>query len=486
MGVAFLRGRETEEVIIYQNLANEKTSNKKDINMSNLKPLRIGIIGAGYSGTALAATLFRLSDKPLEIILCGTPDEVAMGKAYSTPYPFHLLNVRAEEMSAFEDLPHHFLDWLNQSSFKALLSTDEPVANQYVPRLIYGEYLNSLLQTLEEQTCEHFKWHLVKEEVIDITVNEKTLTLVFSANNNREVDKVVLAMGNQLPVAFPFPVRSQSVIANPWDYTAITRIPKDHPVLIVGTGLSMIDIVQTLYHHGHEGVIHAISRHGLLPLSHSEQHLHKHKEDLILQGPLRQLMREVRNTILSYMDSGKDWRLFINHMRHNAASVWQNLSNKDKKRFLRHVLPYWNIHRHRVHNKIDGLLKKLIQEKKLTINAGRVLKVEEEFAIIQKRHSQENLKVAVKTVVNCLGPNMNFSKQGNPLIHSLLKKEVGRLDDLQLGFYISPECALIDNGGTPSSRFYALGPITRGTYWETSAVPDIRKQCFALAKQLLV
>src|SRR5258708_2964031 len=112
-------------------------------------PLKIGIIGAGFSGTALAAAIHKLNAGPVEIFLFDKTGCFGEGDAYRTPYPFHLLNVRAQDMSAFEDEPAHFLDWLNSNETrKQHLEKNQPAGGQFAPRLLYGQYLNSLLDSI--------------------------------------------------------------------------------------------------------------------------------------------------------------------------------------------------------------------------------------------------------------------------------------------------------------------------------------------------
>lgn len=444
--------------------------------------LRIGIIGAGFSGTALAAMLEKLTNKPIEIILFEKTQHFGVGHAYSTPFDFHLLNVRAQDMSVFEDDADHFVRWLaTQSTYK--LDSHTPIAEQFVPRVLYGEYLKDLISAM--CTNKSVKLTLSKNEVINIKQQQHQLILELNDSQQVIVDKAILALGNNTPRSFPFPVTNTNVIHNPWDYLAPKAIPPEDAVLIMGTGLSMIDTVLTLYHQNHRGAIYAVSRHGLQPLPHADNKVPFFMLQEDLPKELRGLTRYLRTKSKLHAKEGGDWRSIINALRVHIPTIWAKASSQDKKRFLRHVLPYWNIHRHRVHKKIADLLAEMCRDQRLQILSGRVLSVENGKARIQSRHAKNTVECEIKWIVNCMGPALNMNGLQHPLIDSVLKSGLGAADALDIGFDIDSSGALIESSGKPSNALYTLGPPAKGVHWECSAVPEIRKQSFILAKHLL-
>jgi uncharacterized NAD(P)/FAD-binding protein YdhS len=447
--------------------------------------LRIGIIGAGFSGTGLAATLQRLTTVPLEIFLCDKTGSFGVGDAYRTPYPFHLLNVRAKDMSAFENEPQDFVAWLNSNpEAHPHLDSSVPVSDQFVPRFLYRHYLQYLLTLIETDTRSLVKLTLVSSEVLEIIPNKEHATLVLSDHKKIIVDKVVLALGNNSPAVFPFLVSSETkCILNPWDYTAPKQIQKKDPVMIVGTGLSMIDAVLTLHQQAHEGPIYAISRHGLLPLPHTENQVPFTLVPEEMPLDFNKLTRYLRKVSEDYMAAGGDWRAVIHAFRPYVPMIWQSAKLRDKKRFLRHLTPYWNIHRHRVHHKIAELLVELMAQEQLKIFAGRVVSVENGVATVKLRHTDQRIQLKVRWLINCMGPVLGMS--GQPLWHALFQHGIASYDDLNLGFAVSREGALKDSAGNISDIFYTLGPPTKGSFWECGAVPEIRKQSDTLAKALL-
>lgn len=445
----------------------------------HIQPLRIAIIGAGFSGTALAATLSRYAAHPFKIILIDKRSVFGLGEAYSTPYPYHLLNVRAQDMSAFEEEPNHFVDWLQTVDYpEQQLDQDLPLPRRFAPRMLYGKYLQALLSNIPNLTC-------MANEVVDIVPTQQGAQLNMQNGESIFADKVILALGNGMPNAFPFPVSNNiRCINNSWDFASLASIPQQDPVLIVGTGLSMIDAVLTLHHQRHQGNIYALSRHGLLPLPHTEQALPTYDIQTTNQQQCRALTKYVRRQTQTWMQTGGDWRAIIQSLRVHIPAIWSQATVEERKRFLRHVLPFWNIHRHRVHHKLAALLAEKSQQAQLKIMAGRILEVRDSVAKIRLRHRNETISRNISWLINCMGPSPRLIDQKQPLINALQQRGLASFDALNLGFSITSSGAVIENSGQASAFLFALGPPTKGMLWETSAVPEIRKQCLTLAKHL--
>jgi uncharacterized NAD(P)/FAD-binding protein YdhS len=455
--------------------------------IDNPVSLKIGIVGGGFAGTAIAAVLHKLSQRPIEIIICEKSGHFGAGPAYSTPFFHHLLNVRAQDMSAFQDDPTHFTNWLSHHADKdKYFDSHIPLGEQFAPRQLYHQYLQSLLETLQAGQSKKFKLILEPVEVVDIDLLSDGGMLIFQDGRKAQIDKVILALGNNPPTVFPFPVSADiQCINNPWDYTAVANIASSDPVLIVGTGLSMIDAVLTLYHQRHQGMIYAVSRHGLLPLPHADIKPGYPLTTSSLSSDIRHLTTSLRAICQSHVEEGGDWRSVVNTLRLHIPKIWEKASVKDKKRFLRHVLPYWNIHRHRVHTVIMDLLSALSAQRQLKIMSGYVVRAKQGLAKIKLRHSQEITDIPVKWLINCMGPVQQLKATSQPLLGAILKRKVATIDTLQLGLSVNSLGALKDDSGHPSTILYALGAPTKGTLWEINAVPDIRSQIFDLARHLL-
>jgi len=321
--------------------------------------------------------------------------------------------------------------------------------------------------------------------VIDAVPEQEQIKIVLQDGQTYLVDKVVLALGNHPPV--PFAAASTvgvQCIQDPWDYSALKAIERTDPVLILGTGLSMIDTVLTLHHQQHQGKITALSRRGLIPLMHVTG---KVSAPMLPSLPvsLRQLTKQIRSIAKTCMKTGGDWRAIITSLRLRVPACWQAASVRDKQQFLRHVLPYWNIHRHRVHQSIGQLLESLRAQHQLDILAARLVQVHAHQVEIQLRHRSHTTLLPVKWVVNCMGPSLTVNADASALTTAVLKRGVAVMDALKLGFAIDLNGALLNQTGKVSTRFFTLGAPSKGIIWESTAVPDIRKQCLTLAQHLL-
>lgn len=447
---------------------------------------RIAIVGAGFSGTSVAAMLGRVTSQPLEIILFDKSGTFGAGDAYRTPYSWHILNVRARDMSAFEDQPAHFVDWVSarQQQYKEI-DPAQPIGEQFLPRYIYHHYLRDLIQQLQAGANKNVTVKLMTSEVVDAEQTTDGVKLTTNDNQSLLADKVVFAIGNYLPTQFPFPVSHVQTISNPWDYEALEHISPDADVMIVGLGLSMIDAVLTLHQQNHRGKIYAISRHGMLPQPHADSHVPYNMESGHIKADLRTLTKLFRQKSLHHAQQGGDWRAIINALRSHVPMIWENASVTDKKRFIRHVLPYWNVHRHRVHNRLTAILNEFVMRGQLHIMAGRVVRVEEGVATIRQRGQSQEQKINIDWLVNCMGPGMDARQTESPLIHQLTQRGSAAFDPLAIGFVASNNCELRDSTGKASEQFFTLGPPAKGMVWECTAVPEIRKQSFALARVLL-
>jgi uncharacterized NAD(P)/FAD-binding protein YdhS len=441
------------------------------------KPIKIGIVGAGFAGTSLLAALNQITTSPLEIFLFEKTGHFGLGIAYSTDSPFHLLNVRANDMSALETQGSHFVDWLKQSDIaKTHLDESQPLGNQFAPRFLYGKYLQEMLASL--RASDKLKVTLIPAEVINIIPGDAHYTLI-TAIDSVAVDKVVLALGNSLPSAPAFPVSLQHYIANPWQYEVIKKIPLQDTVILVGSGLTMVDSVLSLYHQKHQGKIIALSRHGLLPRPHGNS-----KSTYTFSGAMPQRLSQLVK-MLRAAAKENEWQAVINAFRQYIPQIWGSLSVADKKRFLRHGMTLWNIHRHRVPAPVNELLNQLQSTGQLEIISGRVVEFNDGIVKFTRRGADKINSLPAQWLINCMGPSLGLNQKTNPLAQALVQMGLAQWDAHNLGFDVTTWGALNDAQGKPATRLFTLGSPAKGALWESTAVPEIRKQSLAVAKLLL-
>lgn len=450
----------------------------------------IAIIGAGYSGVSLAVNLQRLAIKPLQILLFETRNNFGLGAAYATQNPAHLLNVLAGDMSAFPDRPNDFVTWLEQDEqAQKLLDPHEEIAKQYVPRLLYGRYLQHLLAKAKSAFSAKAVIDCKTIAVTDLEFLSREVLLTTADGKQYKVDQVVLAYGNLPPQNLLPALKNPHYLVNPWNYAEVEKIPTDATVLILGTGLTMVDVVLTLTQQGHEAPIYALSRRGLLPQTH--KFFSKPYLLTLQQLPKRfsSRLRYIRREIADFMKQGGDWQAAINAISKLAQQLWQELTLVEKRRFLRHLQPYWDTHRHRIAPKIATQIENARAKGQLQILAGKLLAAQAQqnhFEItFRPRHESASQQLQVDYIISCTGPQNNFVASDNPLLHTLEQRGIIQLDQLRLGLVVTQQCAIVNRDGIASQRFFSLGTPCKGMFWECISVPFIRAQSYDLAKLLI-
>jgi uncharacterized NAD(P)/FAD-binding protein YdhS len=446
--------------------------------------LTVAIIGGGFTGATLAAQLLRKSGATVSVILIERNARLGRGVAYGTRCSEHLLNVRARNMSAYPDDPEHFLRWARLNHDPGVTPVD------YLPRRVYGEYAASLLQ----QEIEHHPGRLehAQDESVSVARVEGGAEIRLRSGRTLFANKVVIALGNfppgdpRLPGKTP---HSQRYVPNPWAASAPSDVTKDGSVLLVGSGLTSVDVAITLRGRGFGGTIHMLSRRGLPPQAHEATAAGQPFWNQSSPRTVRGLLRLIRTQVRAADRSGSGWRAVIDSLRPSTQEIWRSLSLLEQRRFLRHVRSYWDVHRHRVAPAIGAWLASETQNGRIKTHAGRIATYAEDSGgidvIYRDRQSGEPKRLRVDRVINCTGPESDVRKVDNPLLTNLIRQRMVRPDPLYLGLDVSQDGALIDADGVASDFLYTVGPIRKGSLWEIIAVPELRIQVLELANTLL-
>ncbi|HWE23743.1 MAG TPA: FAD/NAD(P)-binding protein [Myxococcales bacterium] len=437
------------------------------VTFARMGPVDVAIVGGGASGTLVAVQLLQKASGPFRIALIERTGTLARGVAYGSPEPFHLLNLPAAGMSAFPDRPDDFVRWSGA------------LPEAFVPRSVYGDYLAATLAEARARARPGISLIVLGGEATSLSTTDDGLSLAFSDGVELSARVVVLALGN-LPYLDPIASKDPSYREAPWDAGALDGLSPDAPVLLLGTGLTMIDAALSLDSRGHRAPIHALSRHGLLPQAHGEVAAIPHLR--IGASGLRGVLRTVR----AAAGAANDWRPTVEGLRPITQRIWKRFSLADKRRFLRHVRPYWDVHRHRMAPVVAARIEQLVSEGRLLVHAGRLRSIERhgEVAIVrhQPRGERREREFTVARIVNCTGPAMYLADMRHPLIASTLEQGLARADALGLGFATDRDGALLGNA---PARLFTLGNLRRGDLWETTAVPELRAQAHAIAERLV-
>lgn len=433
----------------------------------------VAIVGAGFCGALLAVHLARAG---LAVTLIDRTGRFGPGLAYGAAHPLHSLNTPAGRMSAFPDDPDHFTRW-------AAARDPRVTGGSFLPRRLYGEYLEQQRAGLDI-TC-------LSDQVTDLTPTADGYHLTLTHNDRHgladeptratlHAARIVLAVGN-LPPADPLPLASPRYHRDPWTFDP-TSIDRDAPILLLGTGLTALDLALTLADAGHRGDIHLASRRGQLPQPHRAT---PHPPSLALhdlsewpasaRGQLHALRAEIRRLAAD----GIDWRDVIAALRPHTAALWQRLPVAEQDRFLRHVRPYWDSHRHRAAPETHRAITDLRARGQLHVHAASLRAATDTGAALHltlRTRARTPLHLDVAALLNCTGPATDLT--ADPLLAHLQARGLIHPDTHRLGLVTDPNGRIADN-------LYLTGPLRRGDTWESTAVLELSAQVAALAAHLI-
>jgi uncharacterized NAD(P)/FAD-binding protein YdhS len=417
----------------------------------------IAIVGGGFSGAMLAA---RLAERGVASALINRTADFGLGVAYSTPFDGHLLNVRSSRMSALADEPADFVDWLKAHH------PDHADPDGFAPRRIFGLYVQDRLRTVEAAGPGRIR--RIVAEVAQITADGVGLADgAFIAAR-----AVVLATGNPAPRTAEAGA-SPRIIADPWAAGALDRIGADDDVLIVGTGLTMIDMLLMLVGSGWTGRATALSRRGLMPRAHGERpDRPRPPTETLLSGALSLRLNEARR-----LSRSGGWREVMEGLRPITADLWAQADLATRRRIVRHLRPFWDVHRHRLATTIGMTMNRLAAERRLTVITGRVCAITADDNGVRldwRARRGAAPPLTAPWLIDCTGPG--HAADADPLTAPLIQSGRARLDPLRLGLDLDPVGRVLDREGRPDPTLFVLGPPARAAFWETIAVPDIRKR----------
>jgi len=451
----------------------------------------VAIVGAGFSGSMVAIHLAHTLRGVFQIALIEKGRRAGPGIAYSTENPLHLLNVPVVRMGAYPERPRHFYEWLKEHpALVARYNLDPLTEGDFVPRRLYGLYLELLVQRLALQSG---RVHRFEQEAVDLTeAPDRSFRLCLGDKTVISAKKVVLALGNFPPGDPVVPDqrfhRSGNYISDPWRKSTLKRLSEAADILILGSGLTALDLILSLSEMKHSGTIYVLSRRGLFPQRHAAvQPYVFHLSDPRKIRRVRCLLRAVRNEVSFAEGMNIGWRSVIDALRPHTQVIWQQLDLDERRRFFRHLRPYWECHRHRAAPAALDIKEAMEKTGRLRCCQGRVERIfEEESALCVNFRDRSRISrtLAVSLVVNCTGPECNYHKLRDPLILQLFFRGLARPDPLFIGFDVSDTGQLFDATGRVVPNLYTLGSPQKGRLLETTAVPELRQQALELATRL--
>ena len=434
---------------------------------------RVAIIGAGLSGVALAVRLAQRGSEAPDITLIERGRRFGPGLAYSTQNEAHLLNVRAANMGARADAPDDFANWLKARG------EDAPAA--FAPRARYGDYVQDLLRHIEGGKQSDLR--RVRDEAVACRPDGEGWVVTLAKGETISADAVLLAIGHRRPASLPAFERASVDMVSAWDTDAQRRLPGGD-VLLVGAGLTMVDVALSLAAR-RKGVIYALSRRGLTPRAHLDPPRAPPSEAMELPLALSEAVGAFRREVRAMAERGEPWQLAVDRLRAQTPALWGRLPVEAQRRFLRHLRPWWDVHRHRAAPEIAAKVAALQAEGRLRILAGEIVSVQRSGRGLSVHHrpraSMVRHHLEIAGAVNCTGGNLDLTRAAAPLLAQLLSEGVARANPNGLGLDVDPAGHVIGADGAARQGLFAIGALTQGAFWESTAVPEIRVRAAAIA-----
>ena len=430
--------------------------------------------------------MLRAAAGALRVVIIEPHLPLGNGVAYATGHPEHLLNVPVGKMSGLPDLPGDFLEYLVERQAFPQLSR-AALAQAFVPRLHYAGYLRQRLQQAVRASPAQLQ--VLAGRVEAMGRHGDGLMLHLEEGRVLRAARVVLCSGNALR---PLPARGAWALpagrcVQAWDFAAVRGLAGNADVAIVGSGLSMADSVASLVAAGHQGHVHVLSRHALLPLPHADGPAADYDPQPLLAMGLRQRVRALRRHALEAAARGIPWQSVMERIRPLGQALWQSLSLDDQRRFLRHVVRYWDVHRHRVAAPVHAQLVALQDQGRLHLHRGRLETVTADAAGVRlQAHDQRRcaLQLHVQCVINATGVEMRAQAMRNPLLQQLLGSGIARPGPHGIGIDTDAAGKLVDADGMADVRIQVVGSLRIGNLWESLAIPELRAQAAQAAAAL--
>ena len=448
--------------------------------------LRIAVVGGGAAGAAVVGEFLRrgVSRGAALTWYVGRTAKAGRGVAYSTENDGHLLNVRAANMGLFAD---------DVAAFARYAQAAVPTAkySDFLPRALYGEYVETTLGQLRLLHIAGCSVQLVANEAIVLERNGASFRIRSDDRLERAFDGVVLALG--APPAIPLPYVGGSAFAagryvlDPWNLPRLDEAPAR--VVVVGAGLTGIDVMLTAARRWPNAQLVSISRHGQLPAMHPPLPVAPFAYQDDLDRSLRALP-SVRSWVRAVREAAadsQDWRAVIDGLRSSTTQLWQLLGNEERARFMRHVRWAWELLRHRMAPAVWEEIQALLESGQLRLIAGRIDNIEGAAPVhVHYRDRSDGTRQVIQgdLVVQTTGFQPLTPATPHRLLRQMLATGFAQVDELGLGLAADNDGRLISASGDPHTGLRALGPLLRGTFWECTALPEIRAWAARIVREL--
>lgn len=448
----------------------------------------IVIIGGGVSGAALAIHLARTVESALRVTVVEPRERLGLGVAYSTREPAHRINVPAARMSLFSEDKTHFERWLKQQpEFREDSAALWRDGNVYPQRGLFGRYIEGVFADVAKSSPVRLR------HVWDRAIGLQDHIVTTATGLALRADVVVLAVSHP-PPALPERLRPwqthPTLVANPWLPGVLDTVAPTQRVGIMGTALTMADVVASLHTRGHRGPIVAFSRHGLLSRSNLSVDAPPPPWSLSSDWPTtaRGALAQARREVAAAAEQGIPWQAVMDEIRANGQTLWQTLALKEQQRFLRHLRSWWDVHRYRTAPQVAQVIAARREAGELRVLAARLRGVgadETTLTLQLQPRLGETESVTVDKLIVTTGPAHASLTESQPLLHSLSQRGVLQPDPLGLGILVNERSETLDVNGQANAHLLVVGPAARGRFGELMGLPQVSQHAENVAKHLM-
>ena len=447
--------------------------------MSNA-PLSVCVVGGGFTGATAAVACLSHVKAPFRLVMIEGATSLGRGVAYGSHHPLNLLNVRARDLSIRAGQPAHFLNWafrqLDQGENQADLH--EALAHTFLPRPLFGEYVRQrLFEAVERRPDVAFT--VVTATALDVTSDNGRYRIELDRAESVAVDVVILATAYGLQRPY-----STGALA-PFEIVPAERSAAASSMVLIGSGLTMVDVLLGARRDGFQGKAIVISRRGQLPRAHAPKGVVPQQVAIPHSKRVSLLAAAVRIACEMAEGSGIPWQAIINGLRPSLQDIWQGLPPVEQARFLRHLRPFWDAHRHRLPMEVHGRIRAEFNRGRAILLRGSVrdvIRVGDKFVVkLRKRGARSLEMIETDLAYDCAGFKPDLDQ---PLIRSLFARRLARPDPHRLGLAVERNGQVIGEGRGIVDSLFAIGPLCQGTLWEITAVPEIVAQADQTAQSI--
>lgn len=456
-----------------------------------MSKISVAIVGGGLSGASLLIQLIQNARDPIQVFLIEkSRKRLSRGIAYSPNSIYQKLNVPAHKMSLYPEKPNHFWDWWQEHKKNYFYLEEKFEPHSFFPRFIFGDYVESEMNRAIRNKPDFVDYNFVNDDAVDLEAENGKWNLHLDSGSQVHVNLVVLATGNIPPGNPDFlsseVLSSKKYANNPWEDNLYENIPPKTMIGILGSGLSMVDVLMSLNRKRFEGTIVSLSRSGKLPKVFNPPGKDNPSPYDVFYGDLRKDFKQFRKWVKE--NHGISSANILDTIRPLTQKIWSSWSTKDQLRFLRHLRPYWETFRHRIPIESMQIIQDWINAGKLRFIRSRIKSVklvDDSIGIIYNEINSSNHYLQVDQLINCTGPETKIKKSDSKLYSNLLKRGYLKNSPNGIGFVTASGGCVLDSKNKPFENFFAIGPLRKNELWESTALKEIREQTGELTQRIL-